>query len=80
MIGQTIPQDLIENFSIQYTAVQIKKAGLTQEQLESMFTQFDINTIQIDENAAKGNSIVPMLLSIVLFYAIYFVHIKYRHQ
>ena len=72
MIGQTIPQDLIENFSIQYTAVQIKKAGLTQEQLESMFTQFDINTIQIDENAAKGNSIVPMLLSIVLFYAIYF--------
>ena len=37
-----------------------------------MFTQFDINTIQIDENAAKGNSIVPMLLSIVLFYAIYF--------
>ena len=72
MIGQTIPQDLIENFSIQYTAVQIKKAGLTQEQLESMFTQFDINTRQIDENAAKGNSIVPMLLSIVLFYAIYF--------
>ena len=72
MIGQTIPQDLIENFSIQYTAVQIKKAGLTQEQLESMFTQFDINTIQIDENAAKGNSIVPMLLIIVLFYAIYF--------
>ena len=60
MIGQTIPQDLIENFSIQYTAVQIKKAGLTQEQLESMFTQFDINTIQIDENAAKGNSIVPI--------------------
>lgn len=72
MLGQTIPQDLIENFSVQYTAVQIKKAGLTQEQLENMFTQFDINTIQTDENAATGNSIVPMLLSIVLFYAIYF--------
>ena len=72
MLGQTVPQDLIENFSAQYTAVQIKKAGLTQEQLQTMFTQFDINTIQTDENAATGNILVPMLLSIVLFYAIYF--------
>ena len=72
MMGETIPEDLIESFSVQYTASQIKKAGLTQEQLQAMFTDFDVNVIQTDENAATGNVLVAMLLSIVLFYAIYF--------
>lgn len=72
MMGESIPEDLIESFSAQYTASQIKKAGLTQEQLQTMFTDFDINIIQTDDNAATGNVIVAMLLSIVLFYAIYF--------
>ena len=72
MMGQSVPEKLIENFSTQYTATQIQKAGLTQEQLQQMFTQFDVNVIQTDENAASGNTFVAMMLSIVLFYAIYF--------
>ena len=72
MMGQSVPEDLIKNFSTQYTAIQIQKAGLTQKQLQQMFTQFDINVIQTDDNAASGNTFVAMMLSIVLFYAIYF--------
>ena len=72
MMGQSVPEDLIKNFSTQYTAIQIQKAGLTQEQLQQMFTQFDVNVIQTDDNAASGNTFVAMMLSIVLFYAIYF--------
>ena len=72
MAGQTVPEDLIQNFSTQYTAVQIQKAGLTEEQIKQMFTNFDINVIQTDEDAASGNIAVSMILSIVLFYAIYF--------
>ena len=71
-MGQTAPQSLIEEFQTQYTAVQIEKAGLTQEQLQTMFTQFEVNAIQTDENAATGNIFVMMMLSLVLFYAIYF--------
>lgn len=72
MAGQTVPEDLIQNFSTQYTAVQIQKAGLTQAQMQKMFTNFEVNVIQTDENAGSGNIIAIMLLSLVLFYAIYF--------
>ena len=72
MAGQTVPEDLIQNFSVQYTAVQIQKAGITQSQMEKMFTNFDINVIQTDESAASGNIVATMILSLVLFYAIYF--------
>jgi len=72
MMGESVPEDLIESFSTQYTAVQIQKAGLTEEQLKTMFTQFDVNVIQTDDNAASGNIFITMMLSIVLFYAIYF--------
>ena len=73
MAGQTVPEELIQNFSTQYTAVQIQKAGITQEQMQKMFTNFDVNVIQTDENAADaGNIVVSMILCLVLFYAIYF--------
>ncbi len=72
MAGQTVPEDLIQNFSVQYTAVQIQKAGITQSQMEKMFTNFDVNVIQTDESAASGNIVATMILSLVLFYAIYF--------
>lgn len=72
MYGQSVPEDLIQDFSVQYTANQIQKAGLTQEQLQAMFTDFDVNIVQTDEDAATGNVVVAMILSLVLFYAIYF--------
>lgn len=70
--GESIPEELLESFQTQYTAVQIQKAGITPEQLQAMFTQFDVNVIQTDDNAASGNIFISMMLSIALFYAIYF--------
>ena len=49
-----------------------KEKGLSQEQLNSLHIGVEMNTIETDENAAGGNVFAIMLLSIVLFYAIYF--------
>lgn len=72
MMGESMPQSLIEEFQTQYTAKKIVEAGITQEQLQSMFTQFEVNTIQTDESAGSGNIFVMMMLSMVLFFAIYY--------
>ena len=80
MMGESAPQSIIEDFQTQYTAVQIKKSGVTPEQLQTMFTEFDVNAIQTDENAGSGNIFVMMMLSIVYFLQFTIVHIKYQHQ
>ena len=56
----------------QYTAKKIMDAGLTEEQLQSMFTQFEVNVVQTAENTASGNIFVMLMLSMVLFFAIYY--------
>lgn len=67
-----IPQEVLESFSILYTNVQISKLDLTEQQLQSLNTNFNIQTTEIDENAAQGNQFVVMLLSLALFMAIHF--------
>ena len=46
--------------------------GLTQEQLASLTPNFTFELQQAEEQEVKGNILVIMLLSLVLFYAIYF--------
>lgn len=67
-----IPEEVLNAFSSIYQNVQISKLGLSQEQLETLNTNLNVNTIETDENAASGNQFIIMMLSIVLFYAIYF--------
>lgn len=67
-----IPKEVLESFNLLYTNVQISKLDLSEEQLKSLNTNFDVQVTQTDENAASGNQFVIMLLSLVLFYAIYF--------
>ena len=67
-----IPKEVLEAFNSLYTNVQIAKLNLTEQELNSLNTSFEIRTTETDENAASGNQFVIMLLSIVLFYAIYF--------
>lgn len=67
-----IPKEVLESFNVLYTNVQISKLNLNEEQLKSLNTNFDVQVTQTDENAASGNQFVIMLLSLVLFYAIYF--------
>lgn len=66
------PTQLIDMFTDLYTNIQISKLGLTQEQVNSLYLGVEINTIETEENSASGNVFAIMLLSLVLFYAIYF--------
>ena len=67
-----VPEGCINALTSIYSNLQISKLGLTQEQLQSITPNFEFNLEQTSEKEAKGNVLVMMLMSIVLFYAIYF--------
>ena len=67
-----IPEDLLNAISTVYTNLQISKLGLTQEQIASLTANFEYSIEQAEEQEVSGNVMVIMLLSLVLFYAIYF--------
>ena len=66
-----VPEDIISTLNTLYTNIQINKLGLTEEQLKSITPNFEFALEQTDEEAS-GNVYAMMLLSLVLFYAIYF--------
>ena len=68
----TVPEEFINALNSLYTNLQIPKLGLTQEQLNSLTPNFDFTIEQTEEKEVSGNVFAIMLLSIVLFYAIYF--------
>ena len=67
-----VPEDIVTTINGMYSAIQINKLGLTDEQLKSISPNFEFSLEQTSEKKAEGNVLVIMLLSIVLFYAIYF--------
>lgn len=67
-----VPNDIIETMNSIYSNIQISKLGLTEEQLNSITPKFEYTLEQTEEEKATGNVFIMMLLSIVLFYAIYF--------
>ncbi len=67
-----VPEDVISAINTVYTNIQISKLDLSEEQLKSLNPNFDLSLEQTSEKQAQGNVVVIMLLSIVLFYAIYF--------
>lgn len=66
------PEQLIEALGKLYERLQIGKLGLSEGELLSLSPNFNLNITQTNENPASGNIFAIMLLSIVLFYAIYF--------
>ncbi len=66
------PENLVNAINAVYTNLQISKLGLTQEQIASLTPNFEFTIEQTEEQEVSGNLGVIMLLSIVLFYAIYF--------
>lgn len=66
-----VPENIILTLNTLYTNIQINKLGLTEEQLKSITPNFEFALEQTDEEAS-GNVYAMMLLSLVLFYAIYF--------
>ena len=67
-----MPEDLISAINTLYSNLQISKLGLKEEQLKSITPNFEFSLEQTEEEKANGNIFAMMLLSIVLFYAIYF--------
>lgn len=68
----SVPEDLMNVINTLYTNLQISKLGLTEEQIASLSPNFEFTIEQTEEQEISGNLVVIMLLSIVLFYAIYF--------
>lgn len=66
-----VPENIISTLNTLYTNIQINKLGLTEEQLKSITPNFEFALEQTDEEAS-GNVYAMILLSLVLFYAIYF--------
>lgn len=67
-----VPQNIITILQESYKNLQIAKLNITQEQLMVLNTPFDMEVNQAEEKEVGGNILAMMLLSIVLFYAIYF--------
>ena len=67
-----VPKSLIMAFQSLYSSKRITELNITAEELEAISPQFDIEVVETDENAAKGNLFIMMIISIVLFYAIIF--------
>lgn len=67
-----VPEDIITAINTMYSNIQISKLGLTPEQLQSITPNFEFSLEQTSEEKASGNIFAIMLMSIVLFYAIYF--------
>lgn len=67
-----VPEDLLSAMNNIYTNMQINKLGLTPAQIQSITPNFEVSIEQTEEQEVGGNVLVMMLMSIVLFYAIYF--------
>ena len=69
---EQVPEECVNSLTSLYSNLQISKLGLTEEQLQSITPNFDFSLEQTEEKSASGNVFVMMIMSIVLFYAIYF--------
>lgn len=69
---EEVPETLVNSINNLYSNMQISKLGLTQEQLQSITPNFEFSLEQTEEEKASGNIFAMMLMSLVLFYAIYF--------
>ncbi len=69
---EEVPETLVNAINSLYSNMQISKLGLTAEEMQSITPNFEFSLEQTEEEKASGNILVMMLMSIVLFYAIYF--------
>ena len=67
-----VPEGIINAISSLYSNIQIGKLGLTEEQIKQITPEFEYSIEQTEEESPSGNIAVMMIMSLVLFYAIYF--------
>ena len=69
---QKMPTTLENAINSIYSNLQISKLGLTEEQVKGITPSFEFSVEQTEEQKVSGNVFAMMLMSLVLFYAIYF--------
>ena len=69
---EEVPESIVNLITAGYTNMKISELGLSQKQLEAMNPSFDFELEQTAEERAAGNIFVIMLISMVLFFAIYY--------
>lgn len=69
---EEVPETIVNAINTLYTNIQISKLGLSPEQIQSITPNFEFSLEQTEEQKANGNIFAMMLMSLVLFYAIYF--------
>ena len=67
-----VPEECINALTSIYSNLKISKLGLTEQQLQSITPDFEFDLEQTEEKSASGNVFAMMIMSMVLFYAIYF--------
>ena len=67
-----VPETVINTMNSLYTGIQINKLGLSEDQLKSISPNFEFTLEQTDEERANGNVLVMMIMSMILFFGIYF--------
>ncbi len=67
-----IPNDLIDSLREVYKNIQLNKLNLTEEELKTIDPIFNVDLKQVSDKEVSGNIFAIMILSIFLFYAIYF--------
>lgn len=72
MYVEEVPETLVNAISSIYTNMQIAKLNLTEEELKSISPEFEFSLKQTEEEKVEGNVAVMMLLSMALFFAIYY--------
>ena len=68
----SVPESLVNAITSIYSNLQISKLGLTPEQLQSLVPNFNFEMKQTEEQEVQGSQFAMMMMSLVLFYAIYF--------
>ena len=71
-VGTTVPTDVISAIQLTYQNMQLAKLGIPEDKLPTLNTQSNISVTSLSSDESSSNIFVMMLLSIVLFYAIYF--------
>ena len=66
------PENYINSLNVLYTNLQLSKLNLSNEQLQSLTPNFEFKISQTTEQEVGGDVVAIMLLSLVLFMAIYF--------
>ena len=71
-IGTTVPTDVISAIQLTYQNMQLVALGIPEESLPQISTENNISITSLSTDESSSNIFIMMLLSVVLFYAIYF--------